>query len=735
MRTITEWNENWKVWKTADEPDTAVQTVTLPWTWNAVDGQDGGNDYYRGTYTYEKSLARPALPDGRRLFLEVTAAGNSARVLVNGEEIARHDGGYSAFRADLTDFLTEETRITILADNSENDRVYPQMADFTFCGGLYRGVKLIEVPSEHFELVKDGTPGIKVTPLADLETGTAEVTVESWQNAESVTFTVTDQDGNRITEQGAVPEQGHAQAVFTIPHAHLWDGLADPYLYTASARLESGDVISTRFGIRQIALTGKGFFLNGRPYPLRGAAKHQDRGGVGNAVTREMLEEDMAIIREMGATAVRLAHYQHPQEFYELCDENGVVVWAEIPFISSFMENGRANTVSQMRELITQCYNHPSIVCWGLSNEITAAAPADEALLANHRELNDLCHRMDPTRPTTIAHVFMLETDSPLIDIADSGAYNLYFGWYLGSLDQNDAFFDEYHAKYPNRPIGFSEYGADANPAFQTACPACGDYTEQYQCVYHEHLLKMIEKRPYLWFTSVWNLFDFAADGRDEGGAHGLNQKGLVTIDRRVKKDAFYLYKAAWSSEPFVHLCGSRYVNRAENVTEVKVYSNQPAVTLSVDGAEVGTQEGVRIFVFEVPIRGEHVITARAGECSDSIRVKKVSEPDPAYLFVREKVVNWFDREILKRDCYSVEDTLSELEKNPQAAAIVADVITEAAKSRGDVASSMKENNNILKMMAGMKLSDLLARAGDAVSPEQVKELNEALQRITKDEI
>ena len=406
----------------------------------------------------------------------------------------RSEGGYSTFRVDITEALQEENLLCVTVDNSENDRVYPQKADFTFYGGLYRDVNLILVPAVHFELCKDGGAGIKVTPQVDLEQSAARVTVETWQNGGTVAITVNG-------ETKVVPSaDGHAQAEFTIENVHLWDGLDDPYLYTAQARLSSGDELSVRFGCRSFAVDPeKGFLLNGREYPLRGVSRHQDREGLGNALTIKEHREDMDIVRELGATTLRLAHYQHAQEFYDLCDEYGLIVWAEIPYITLHMPNGRQNTLDQMRELVAQCYNHPSIVCWGLSNEITASGQVTEDLMDNHRQLNELCHTMDPTRPTTMAHAFMLEMESPIIPIADLGSYNLYFGWYLGDLEQNDSFFDEYHEKFPDRPIGFSEYGADANPQFQDARPEKGDYTESYQCLYHEHILNCIDRRPWLW--------------------------------------------------------------------------------------------------------------------------------------------------------------------------------------------------------------------------------------------
>lgn len=740
MRVTENFNHDWYFVKAADSA--AAQSmewerVTLPHTWNNVDGQDGGNDYYRGVCLYRKNFQRPlSWQEGEKVFLEFNGAAMTASVTVNGKLLKNHDGGYSTFRVDITDVLEEENQVYVAMDNSANDRVYPQKADFTFYGGLYRDVNLICVPGNHFELEKDGTPGIKVTPV--VHGRDAEVTVEAWVcgTAGRVRFSV---GGERVVDAEVV--DGKAEAVFTLENVHLWDGIRDPFLYAAKAELLVNDgiedCIQTRFGCRSFSFDReRGFILNGRPYPLRGVSRHQDRAGVGNALTREMHQEDMEIIREMGANTIRLAHYQHDQYFYDLADEAGMVVWAEIPYITQHMENGRKNTLDQMRELVTQCYNHPSIVCWGLSNEITASGNVTEDLMENHRLLNELCHRMDKTRPTTMAHVFMLETDSPLIEVADIGSYNLYFGWYLGELAQNDRFFDEYHEKFPHRVIGFSEYGADANPKYQSAAPERGDYSESYQCVYHEHLLDCIEKRPYLWATHVWNMFDFAADGRDEGGAHGVNQKGLVTMDRKLKKDAFYLYKAAWSREPFVHLCGSRYVDRCEAVTQVKVYSNQSQVALYVDGELFQQAEGNRIFVFQVPINGGHVIEARSGELADSIRVRRAEQPNPEYQFAQEGgIVNWFDKEDFKPGYFSVKDTMGVLQAHPAAGAIVGRMMEKARASRGDVAQSTAGNQNLQKMMAGMSLESLLKQAKGAVTAEQIKELNTALQQIKKEEI
>lgn len=742
-----ELKDNWMFVKEAENAEDAASkkgtAISLPHTWNAVDGQDGGNDYHRGTCWYVTKFQKPELEAGSQIYVEFLGASVIADVYLNGEAVAHHEGGYSTFRVNLTDKLQEENVLAVALNNADNNYVYPQKADFTFYGGLYRMVNLIVVPESHFELDYAGGNGIAVTPTVECDenrvpTGKASVKVETWVtgNADSVVITITGEDSESKTV--AVVDE-HAEATFELEHVHLWDGVDDPYLYHAKAELSSGDVTETTFGCRSFYTDPeKGFVLNGRVYPLRGVSRHQDRTGAGNALSYEMHKEDMEIIKEIGANTIRLAHYQHAQEFYDLCDEYGMVVWAEIPYITMHMPNGRANTLSQMEELVVQNYNHPSIVCWGLSNEITAATPVDEDLLENHRLLNDLCHKLDKTRFTTMANVFMQETDSPLLEIPDVNSYNLYFGWYLGELEQNDEFFDEYHAKYPDRCIGFSEYGADANPQYQSTNPTHGDYSETYQTVYHEHMLKMIEERPYLWATHVWNMFDFAADGRDEGGKHGVNQKGLVTMDRKLKKDAFYLYKAYWNKEDaFVHICGSRYVDRKEDTTEVKVYSNQTTVSLYVDGTLLETQEGNRIFRFAVPMTGEHEIVAKAGAEEDSIHIRKVEEANPDYVMGEIKdVINWFDDEPYKSDCYSIKDKMSEIQASPKAGAILAELMAQApgAESRGDVAESVKDNPNLVRMMGRMTLESMLGHMKDSITEEQVKGLNRMLQQIKKGE-
>ena len=393
------------------------------------------------------------------------------------------------------------------------------------------------------------------------------------------------------------------------------------------------DEVSCRFGVRSFRVDPKeGFFLNGRKYPLHGVSRHQDRRGIGNALTKEMHKEDMDLIREIGANTIRLAHYQHAQYFYDLCDEYGMIVWAEIPYISEHMPNGRENTISQMKELITQNYNHPSIVCWGVSNEITISTKDKADMLDNHRVLNDLCHEMDKTRPTTLACYAMCGPFNKVAHLTDLVSWNLYLGWYVPGLFLNDLWIDFFHLCYPNRCLGYSEYGCEAMPNLHSSKPHRGDHTEEYQAIYHEFMLKCFERHPYMWSSHVWNMFDFAADARDQGGEPGMNHKGLVTFDRKIKKDAFYAYKAYWSKEPFVHICGKRYADRPEAETTVKVYSNQPEVSLYKDGQLVETKRGEKVFEFRVSLDPETRFEAKAGACTDSAVLHKVDTPNPDYV-------------------------------------------------------------------------------------------------------
>ena len=611
--------------------DGTESNVDIPHTWNNIDGQDGGDDYYRGTCTYEKTFAAPEFTEEQRVYIEFNGVNASARVVLNGKEIITHDGGYSTFRADITDRIKKTNHIIVEVDNSVNDRVYPQKADFTFYGGIYRDVKLLVVNKYHFDLDYYGGKGLAVCPEVAGED--AAIWVRTWHNADDgrVNITLRDADGN-IVGSGDDNDE-----TIVIDKVHLWHGIEDPYLYTCEAVLHVGgkavDKVSCQFGCRSFRIdSDKGFFLNGKSYPLRGVCRHQDWKGIGNAITKEHHDTDMAMIREIGANTIRLAHYQHDQYFYDLCDKYGMVVWAEIPYISEHMPNGRENTVSQMKELLVQCYNHPSICVWGISNEITISTKNHADMMDNHKLLNDLIHEWDPSRPTTLACYAMCAPFDRVGHISDVVSWNLYLGWYTPFMWLNNVWVDYFHHRYPNRCLGYSEYGCECMPNLHSSHPRRGDQTEEYQCKYNEFMLKFFDKRPFMWATHLWNMFDFAADARNQGGEPGMNHKGLVTFDRQVKKDSFYLYKAWWSKEPFVHICGRRYVDRAEKKTTVKIYSNCPEVTLYANGEKVGTQQGDNhVFTFRIPLKGKVKLTAVYGKHRDEIKIRYVEKPNALY--------------------------------------------------------------------------------------------------------
>ena len=638
MREITKIMKGWEF----TGPDGTTTTVDLPHTWNARDGQDGGNDYWRGTCIYRTHFAAPQFNTAsHQVWIQFDGVNASAHVVLNGSPVCNHDGGYSTFRANITELLRDENELTVEVDNSKNDRVYPQKADFTFYGGIYRDVSLMVVSKNHFTLDYFGGPGIRITPTVQ---GTdASVQVTTWHDGEGeVSIELLDAAGNTVAT-GKGPD-----ITLTIFNAHLWNGVKDPYLYSCKARLVVNgtveDETTTRFGVRSFKVDPKkGFFLNGKSYPLHGVSRHQDRKGLGNAITREMHDEDMALIKEIGANTIRLAHYQHDQYFYDLCDEVGMVVWAEIPYISEHMPNGRENTISQMKELIIQNYNHPCIVCWGVSNEITISTRDKKDMLDNHRQLNDLCHEMDKTRLTTLACYAMCGPFNRSAHITDMVSWNLYLGWYVPGFILNDLWMGFFHLCFPNRPFGYSEYGAEGMPNLHSTHPHRGDHTEEYQAKYHEYMLRCFKRHPWMWATHVWNMFDFAADARDQGGEPGMNHKGLVTFDRKTKKDSFYLYKAWWSDEAFVHICSKRFVERTGSTATVKVYSNQSTVALYVNGNKVGEQTGEHVFTFKVPLNGELHIQAVAGDRTDESVIRHVDTPNPEYKLhkTKSKSANW----------------------------------------------------------------------------------------------
>lgn len=740
-------NDNWTFFKDTAAPaankaqspaQVSAQTgekVTLPHTWNAIDGQDGGSDYFRGECTYTRPLPALTLKEDEEAYLCFYGVSQTAEVFISGELVTRHEGGYSRFYADVTRFfrMGGSMELTVRVSNAVSDRVYPQAADFTFFGGIYRSVGLLILDRAHFDFTAMGG-GVKITPKEQNGAWSVELVpyVVGGEHAE-ISWRILDG-----AKEIAGKESPAAQTVnIAIPDPILWQGVDDPHLYTLEADLLSPegkilDTFSARFGLRTFSVDPeRGFFLNGKSYPLRGVSRHQDRENMGYAVTRREHEEDIALIRELGANSVRLAHYQHDDYFYSLCDEAGLIVWAEVPYITMELSDGHENILSQFRELITQNYNHTCIVCWGLSNEITLKGVTD-GIIQTHAALKAIKEELDQTRPSTMAHISMLPSDSPFVETADICAWNLYFGWYEGNVSQYKPWLDAFHASHPRLPFGLSEYGADALVAYQSPKPAVGDYSESYQEYYHEKLLEQIEKMPYLWCTYVWNMFDFAADAREEAGDPGKNHKGLVTYDRKIKKDAFYVYKARWSRQPFVHLAGSRYVYRHEATTSIRVYTNLPKVALYVDQKLFAEQEGRYLFSFEVPISGRHLIEARAEGCSDTIAIEHVEKPYEGYRCkVKQGAVNWLDG--CSEEGFVVTDRVGDILAVPEGRAFIEQLLSYVIEKRRAKGAPVRElSEELIEGMTDHSVERIFNMAGDLLSEREQIHIVRALNRVKK---
>lgn len=748
MREKIKIDKGWKFLKEPRKTDTPPAVPTLKWksvdlphTWNAYDGQDGGYDYYRGKCWYMTGMSVQLQKD-EEAYLEFLGAEAVAEVYVNDRKVCTHKGGFSTFRCNITPYIKHNrAKIAVSVDNSESDEVYPQTADFTFYGGLYRDVNLIITNKTHFDLDYYGAPGIAVTPVVNSDSS-ADVKVSLY------TSNITDDCEITVETAGQknILKPGESATEFHIENPHLWNGREDPYLYELSAKIvRQGKVldnVEVKYGIRTFSVDPeKGFFLNGKSYPLHGVSRHQDRENMGWAIAEKEHREDMELIAEVGANTIRLAHYQHSRTFYDLCDEYGMIVWAEIPFISAFMsgEKAKENTLSQMKELVLQNYNHPSIVCWGIANEITIGGE-DPKLIENLQELNSLCHDLDKTRLTTIANLSIVENDSPFNKITDIVSYNHYFGWYVGSVDDNAPWLDAFHKENPEICLGLSEYGCEGILKYHNDAPAVQDYSEEYQAYYHEKMLETFETRPYLWSTHVWNMFDFGSDMRDEGGVKGRNNKGLVTYDRKTKKDSFYIYQAYWvKDKKFVHICSKRYYDRTADKITVKVYSNCNEVTLEVNGVKAGKLKGDKIFIFEnVPLKqGVNTVKAYTDECQDFAEFNRTDKPNEEYVLKDVKsgsnADNWFsdissDGKLeFKEGYFSVNDKIGDIMKTPEGEEFIDSMIDKITSEM-----NMSISKGMMNMAKGFTVNKIFEMAGSRV-PDSVKPwVNEELQKIKK---
>jgi beta-galactosidase len=613
--------------------DSHWQKVDLPHTWNAQDGQDGGANYRRGAGWYRRTLTLDRPLKARRLYLQFDGASLAADVYVNGRHLGTHVGGFARFRFDATEAL-EPGANNLIAVRVDNDKpgIAPTAADFTFFGGLYRGVSLLVTDRIHIAAMDHASPGVYLVQrqvTAQRAEVLSRVQIESHETRKEsieVRTLVFDAAGHELQTQTRVVAlaAGGTQTIeqpLTIEHPHLWNGVADPYLYRVRVELRAAgrvrDVVEQPLGLRYFRVdSNEGLFLNGKHLSLRGVNRHQDRIDKGWAIGAAEEAEDFALLQELGANAIRVSHYQQSDSWYERADRGGLVVWAEIPFVGEALSTPEFidNAQQQLRELIRQNFNHPAIFFWGVGNETRNDAVADSAV----SQLASLVRAEDPTRLSTYA------SDHPPEDPRNwhttVTGWNKYFGWYYGDTPDLGPFLDSLHAAHPEARIGLSEYGAGASihqhsesPSRQAITPAF--HPEEYQNQFHEAYWRMLKVRPFVWGSFVWNLFDFASDGRNEGDTPGRNDKGLVTYDRKTRKDAYYFYKANWSADPVLYITSRRFSARREPVTEVKIYSNAPAVELFVNGASQGTQHGVeRVFHWQgVKLAaGQNAIEARA---------------------------------------------------------------------------------------------------------------------------
>lgn len=724
-------NSDWKFTKGSGGQ---AANVNLPHVWDIRGGQNG-NGGYVGPCTYEKNIRLSEEWAGKDIYLEVGAANSVAEIYVNGKMAGIHKGGYSLFRMEITPWLVpdQENLIMISVDNTTRDDVYPIAADYTFFGGIYRDVNLIVAEKPRFSLDDDGSEGVYVrTHVADGKGRIFVDCVVDSSNECEIRCQVFDEDGKLCGETAAGAQDGVIELFVDNPR--LWEGEGRGTLYLLTVNLQKGgrwiEERSIKIGFRNIQLTSDGFFLNGKPLPLRGVARHQDREDRGWAITRKDMEEDMELIREIGANSVRLAHYQHAPYFYDLCDREGLVVWTEIPYISRLSPRPEAheNAVRQLTELIKQNYNHPSICFWGIGNDLTMFGEAPE-LQANMADLNRVAKSLDPDRITVCAQMMTLDHDSPLNTITDGVGYNVYYGWYVGECEDMDTWLTELKKNGNGKAAAISEYGADGVPRYQNNSPTKGDCSEGYQSYYHEKMLDILSRHDNVWAAYVWNMFDFAAVNRVEGGVKGQNTKGLVTYDRTLKKDAFYLYKAEWSEEPVVHIAGKRYKKRAESRTTLQVYSNAEQVELFVNGIEKGClcRNGHIFYLSDVALcqgRNEILVKTERGDFDDVILYGECAD-EPSYYYRHDSGPEYHDGEeeyCVKNGFYSVYDKLNDL--------LSFDETQKAVEGELGVALI---NHPMLKLIGDDSLENISRKSGGLLSKEALTRVNRRLLKIRKD--
>ena len=717
-------------------------TVTLPHTWYRDE------DPYRGLVLYQKTIQID--PDWKHVFVDIPGADQHAVVLADDRKIGEHRGAYGAFHCEIPEELlcNKEVKLRIFLTNVHDEGISPLTGDFTVFGGLYRGVDLLVTEHESFfDPTYYGTSGVILRTGIDGNTGILNAEIHARVDKEAeIVAEITDPFGTLLTdvrseEVDSESANTHASGsincsmvlTFRIPDVILWNGKTAPNLYKVKMKLvragETLDEVELETGFRDITITAdKGLFLNSKHIKINGVAKHQDFKGCFNAVSRENIDRDFELIDEIGANSVRLSHYQHPQYTYETADKKGYLVWAEIPMLKmTDSEELKADAEEQLRELILQNIHHPSIYCWGIQNEIGMFRDA-EFMHEELKKMQQLSHELDPSRLVTAANLYTVKFKSKLNSVTDMIGYNIYFGWYYGEMEDYRDYLNRFHEERPEMPLGVSEYGVDANISLHAENPMVRDYSEEYQALYHETVYHIFESLDHLYGSYVWNMFDFHSGLRNEGGQKNINAKGLVTYDRNTRKDAFYYYKAKWSEEKFLHICSKRFVNRAKESIEIKVYTNLSDAVLYVDEKEFGsgTNDGNGRIVFsDVPLHeGENRIKVAAEGLTDECVFVRVDSEDENYRLpgnnAGQAVKNWFlsDDDVVREGYFSLKDTANDLLDDPDARAVLEKYLPELVKF-------MTEKDVI---PLGLSMQSILSR--DIPEGLDLKELNRELNQI-----
>ncbi|MFR4304900.1 MAG: glycoside hydrolase family 2 TIM barrel-domain containing protein [Bacteroides thetaiotaomicron] len=591
----------------------SMKQVTVPHTWNA-NYIPGTRSYNREMMVYRRDLEiTPDMKD-KRLFLYFEGVNSSATVLVNNKSVGSHKGGYTAFCMEVTDYAKQGiNKLEVWVTNAYNPEILPISGDFNIYGGIHRPCHLLVTEQDCISPLFYASPGVFIHQDKVSEKQ-AQITVETMLSLRGkkqglkVRTTIEDAKGNIILqniEQNVINE--NVKQPFVIDHPVLWNAKQNPHLYKVIVELlDDGKVIDRveqRTGLRYFSVDAdKGFFLNGKYLDLYGFCLHEEVEGKGSALSAEDHERDMELVKESGATSLRLVHYPHSESIYHLSDENGIVLWTEIPmvgpggydFCGFINTDGLKEHARQvLKELVYQKYNHPSICFWGIFNEIRTNYDNAEPFA---RELHELYKEIDPSRLTTLA-----SCDDPKFyqNCSDLMAWNKYIGWY-GSRNAPETagnFFDKAKAASNGKPVAISEYGGGANVEHHFSMkendvkPSGQFHPEEGQTYIHEGNWSAFAQRPYMWAKYIWVFADFKSSIRNEGGKPGINDKGLVTYDRKIKKDAFYFYKANWSTEPMIYITSRRFTERPEANVQVKVYSNLRENTLYVNGKKIGKQK------------------------------------------------------------------------------------------------------------------------------------------------